>query len=180
MLSALLVSLLAAPASPVDTLPVVVVVVRHAEKAAEPARDPGLTDAGVARAAALDSLLADAKVTAILVTPYRRNRETAALVARRHGIEPTVIPITGGIAAYAEAVAAEARRVGGTVLVVGHSNTLDEVVAALGGDGAFGDLCDHQYQSVWTVIVDATGSRTIRSRFGAANPPAVEGCAAMH
>jgi phosphohistidine phosphatase SixA len=177
MLPSLLLALFIAPA--VDTVPLVVVVVRHAEKAAEPARDPGLTTTGVARAAALDSMLVDAKVTAILVTPYRRNRETAAAVAERHGVTPTVVPIAGGIAGYAEAVAAEARRVGGTVLVVGHSNTLDDVVAALGGDGSFGDLCEHQYQSVWTVIVGPEDTRTIRGRFGAPNPEPTVGCAVM-
>ncbi len=179
MLPSLLLALFVAPVQ--DTItPPTVVIVRHAEKAAEPARDPGLTVAGVARAAALDSMLADAKVTAILVTPYRRNRETAAVVAARHGVTPTVIPISSGIAAYAEAVAAEARRVGGTVLVVGHSNTLDEVVAALGGNGAFGDLCDNQYQSMWTVVAGSQGASTIRSRFGASDPPAPPGCAEMH
>jgi len=177
MLPSLLLALFAAPV--LDTVPVVVVIVRHAEKAAEPARDPGLTAAGMARAAALDSMLADAKVSAILVTPYRRNRETAAVVAERHGVTPTVIPISNGIADYAEAVAAEARRVGGTVVVVGHSNTLDEVVAALGGNGTFGDLCDHQYQSVWTVVVEPDGARTIRGRFGAPNPEPTQACAAM-
>lgn len=176
MLAALVLALLA----PTDTITTpVVVVVRHAEKAAEPARDPGLTAAGVARAAALDSMLADTKVTAILVTPFRRNRETAAVVAARHGITPTEIAVTGGIAAHAAAVAAEARRVGGTVLVVGHSNTLDDVVAALGGNGAFGDLCDNQYQSVWTVIVDPDGARTIRGRFGAPDPPPPGECGQM-
>lgn len=178
MLAALLLALVAAPVQ--DTLPVVVVVVRHAEKAAEPARDPALTAAGMARAAALDSMLAGARVTGVLVTPFRRNRETAAPVAERHGVAPTEVAISGGIAAYAEAVATTARRLGGTVVVVGHSNTLDDVVAALGGDGTFGDLCDHQYQSVWTVIVEPTGTRTIRTRFGAPDPPAAEGCATMH
>lgn len=174
----LLLALFVAPVA--DTVSLVVVVVRHAEKAAEPARDPGLAAEGMARAAALDSMLADAKVTAILVTPYRRNQETAAVVAARHGVTPTVVPIAGGIAGYAEAVAAEARRVGGTILVVGHSNTLDDVVAALGGNGTFGDLCDNQYQSVWTVVVGPEDTRTIRGRFGAPDPPAPAGCAAMH
>ena len=83
----LLLSLFLAP--PADTLrPTTIVVVRHAEKSAEPANDPALSPAGVARAAALDSALADAKVTAIIVTPYRRNAETAVPVAKRFGLTP--------------------------------------------------------------------------------------------
>jgi phosphohistidine phosphatase SixA len=176
VLTFLLLTLVAAP----DTItPPVVVIVRHAEKATEPARDPGLTVAGVARAAALDSMLADAQVTTILVTPFRRNAETAAAVAARHGIVPTVVPIDQGIGNYAEAVAAIALRSGGTVLVVGHSNTLDDVVAALGGEASFGDLCDNQYESVWTLIPSPSGTRTFRSRFGAGNPATDPGCPTM-
>lgn len=176
MLSALMLSLVVAT----DTIhPPVVVVVRHAEKEAEPRRDPGLTDAGRARAAALDSMLADANVTAILVTPFRRNMETAAVVAERHGITPLVVQISEGLEAYSAAVADAARRAGGTVLVVGHSNTLDDVVNALGGNGSFGDLCENQYESVWYVIPGEGSTRTIRGRFGAGNQPAPDGCTTM-
>ena len=79
LLPALLLAL--APQAPADTVqPPTVVVVRHAEKA-DASRDPSLSEAGRARALALDSALADARVTAVIVTPYRRNAETAAPVA---------------------------------------------------------------------------------------------------
>jgi phosphohistidine phosphatase SixA len=176
MLSTLLFSFIVAT----DTIqPPVVVVVRHAEKEAEPRRDPGLTDAGRARAAALDSMLVDANVTAILVTPFRRNRETAEFVAKRHGITPLVVQINEGLEAYSAEVADVARRAGGTVLVVGNSNTLDDVVNALGGNGSFGDLCENQYQSVWYVIPGEGSTRTIRSRFGAGDQPAPASCTTM-
>jgi hypothetical protein len=48
--------------------PVVVVLVRHAEKAASPADDPGLSQEGRARAEALAAALAEADVDAIVVT----------------------------------------------------------------------------------------------------------------
>ena len=80
MLSLLALLLIAAPAD-TNRHPTVIIV-RHAEKASETERDPSLSDAGRVRAAALDSVLADAKVVAILVTQYKRTAETAALVAR--------------------------------------------------------------------------------------------------
>jgi hypothetical protein len=58
-------------------LPALVLLVRHAEKAAEPADDPPLTAAGAERAQALATALQDAGVTAIITTPLRRTRETA-------------------------------------------------------------------------------------------------------
>ena len=155
-------------AAPTDTLrPTTIIVVRHAEKSAEPANDPSLSPAGLVRAAALDSAVADAKVTAIIVTPYRRNAETAAPVAKRFGLTPIVMPIAPqlGIKGHALAVAAKARELGGTVLVVGHSNTVGAVVEALGGPKV-GDLPDSEYTQLWTVVVGEDGVRVVRSRFG--------------
>jgi broad specificity phosphatase PhoE len=66
-----------APGAQAQGAPTVVVVVRHAEKAATPANDPPLTEAGVARAKALAVVLADADVQAVISTPLVRTRETA-------------------------------------------------------------------------------------------------------
>jgi broad specificity phosphatase PhoE len=152
------------------------IVVRHAEKASESARDPALSASGHARAAALDSVLAGVPIAAIVVTPYQRTRETAAVVARRHGLTPIEVPVSGGVPAHARAVAAEVARHQGIVLVVGHSNTVGAIVAALGGPSDVGDLCDSEYQTVFTVL---PGGGTVRSRFGAGNPAHLPACGTM-
>ena len=152
------------------------IVVRHAEKASETERDPMLSALGEARAAALDSALAGVKVSAIVVTPYHRTRGTAAVVARRHGLTPIEVAVSGGVPAHARAVAAEVAKHQGTVLVVGHSNTVGAIVAALGGPSDIGDLCDSEYQTLFTVL---PGGATVRTRFGAGNPANLPACAAM-
>ncbi len=180
MILALLLAL-AAPIQADPLTPPTVVVVRHAEKA-DASRDPDLSAAGYARAFALDSALIDAPVSAIIVTPYKRNTETAAAVAKRHGITPIVVPVTGGVEAHAKAVAAEVRRHSGTVLVVGHSNTVGAVVKALGGTATIGDLCETAYQWMFLVRPAGQGSgptMTVRSRYGAADPPGADTCAGM-
>jgi phosphohistidine phosphatase SixA len=173
MRSLLLAAMLLAPA----TLPAqTAIVVRHAEKASETDRDPMLSATGQARAAALDSALAGVKVTAIVVTPYHRTRETAAVVARRHGLTPIEVAVSGGVPAHARAVAAEVARHQGIVLVVGHSNTVGAIVAALGGPADIGDLCDSEYQTLFTVL---PGGGMVRTRFGAGNPAHLPACGAM-
>lgn len=152
------------------------IVVRHAEKASETERDPVLSALGHARAAALDSALAGAGVTAIVVTPFHRTRETVALVARRYGLTPIEVPVTGGVPGHARAVAAEVARHTGVVLVVGHSNTVGPIVAALGGPADVGDLCDSEYQALFTVL---PGGGTVRTRFGAGNPAHLPACGTM-
>lgn len=166
-------------ASPADTTRhPTVVIVRHAEKASETDRDPSLSDAGRARAAALDSALADAHVVAIVVTQYKRTAETAALVAARHHITPTVVAAGGNMTAHAAAIAAATRGHDGVVLVVGHSNTLMPIAAALGA-AKYPDLCDKSYSLLFTVVPASTGTALLRSKFGAPDAPGSESCAAM-
>src|SRR3954471_23357965 len=100
-----------------------VILVRHAEKAVEPAADPGLTPEGEARARALLEVARDAGVTDVITTQFARTRATAQPVATALGITPEVVDARG--ATHAQDVANAVRRhVGMTVLVVGHSNTV--------------------------------------------------------
>lgn len=109
-------------------------VVRHAERAdaAAPAgsmmtADPELSAAGQARADALARVLRDARITAIYATEFKRTQQTAAPLARALGLTVTVVPAKDGAALLARLKAST-----GNVLVVGHSNTVGEIVQGLG------------------------------------------------
>ncbi len=168
---------LAGPLS-AQSSPTVVVIVRHAEKAAQPANDPPLTATGAERAQALVALLKDAKVAAVMHTPTTRTRETARPVAEAFGVTPEVLPL-GPMAVHAAAVAEAVRKhPGKTIVVVGHSNTILAYVAALGGPTRPA-LCDHQYDGIYTVILDGTSARLVEGRYGPPNPPQTEPCATM-
>jgi hypothetical protein len=70
------------------------------------------------------------------------------------------------------------KHAGGTVLVVGHSNTIPAIVGALGAPRPR-DLCDSEYDQLFVVILGDTGPpRLVRSRYGAASPPDTA-CASM-
>jgi phosphohistidine phosphatase SixA len=162
--------------------PAMVVLVRHAERAAEPKDDPGLTEAGAARAGALAAALDQAGVTAIITTELRRTRDTAAPLAKARGLTPEIVAARGATA-HAEAVAAAVRRhPGGVVLVVGHSNTVPSIIAALGGP-KLPDLCDAAYSDLFVLATAGTpeglaapGGRLVRSRYGAPDPPGASEC----
>lgn len=109
-----------------------VVVVRHAEKANDHPRDPGLSVAGQARAHALDELLKHEPVVAVYATQYRRTQLTAAAVAGRRSLPVRVR--AGGESAASLAGRIRAEHAAGTVLVVGHSNTVPALVAELAGE----------------------------------------------
>lgn len=156
----------------------IVVIVRHAEKAAQPAGDPPLTDVGTARAQALAEMLRHARVGAVLHTPTTRTRDTALPTARLFGLTPEVLP-PGSVSVHAQRVAEAARRhAGKTVLVVGHSNTVMQYIAALAGP-THPELCDHEYDGIYTLVIAHGETRLVQGRYGPSNPPALQGCGAM-
>ena len=149
-----------------------VVLVRHAEKSAEPAEDPSLTSAGVARANALVDALRDAGVTAIVTTQFRRTRETAEPLAKALGLTPEVLPAgPGGIDEHVKAVAAAVRRhADGVVLVVGHGNTIPAILAELGGP-RLPDLRESAHSDLFLLDLREAGPKLVHARYGAPDPP---------
>lgn len=174
--------LLAAPAVPsiarqeIAAQPALVLLVRHAEKATEPAGDPALSAAGAERAKTLAAALENAGVTAIVTTQLRRTRETAAPLAGKLGLTPEVVETGKDTAAHATAVAAAVRRHGGgVVLVVGHSNTVPAIAAALGGP-RLPDLCEALYANLFTLVPGKGKTHLVLSRYGAADPDPATAC----
>jgi broad specificity phosphatase PhoE len=158
--------------------PSMVILVRHAERAAAPASDPVLTGAGMQRAADLAAALAGARVTAIITTHLQRTQLTARQVAQAIGQTSIVVRAGGPIQAHVDSVAAAVTRrpAGDVVLVVGHSNTIPGIIAALGGP-ALPDLCENQYASMFILEYSASGPpRLIKAKYGAADPPDSENC----
>lgn len=159
--------------------PTVVILVRHAEKAAEPVNDPPLTARGTERAAALSMVLRETKVTAVYHTPTTRTRDSARPVAVRFGLTPRLIPLVPR-AAQADSIAAIVRRhPGETIVLVGHSNTIMPWLAAIGGPTR-PDLCDHEYDGLFTALVDRGNTRVIEARYGPPNPTDPTGAAMLH
>src|SRR6266699_1655524 len=111
----------AAHASPV------ILIVRHAEKATTGGNDPDLSLAGQKRADALARILRDSQITAVLVTEFKRTQETAAPTARAAHVTPTVVPAND-----VPRLIGKLRALNGNALVVGHGNTIPELVKALG------------------------------------------------
>jgi broad specificity phosphatase PhoE len=158
--------------------PTTVVLVRHAEKAAAPGPDPELSEAGLARAAALAYALSDAGVSSIITTQFKRTRATAAQLAEKLGLTSITVGAGAELAAHAQATATavRARPAGGVVLVVGHSNTIPVIIRALGGP-EFAELCDSEYDKLFVLQIDSAGSaRLFRTRYGAPDDPNAPPC----
>lgn len=147
--------------------PLTFVVVRHAEKATDDPDNPSLSAAGQARAAALATRLRDTPLVAAYATEFRRTQQTAQPTADAHSRAVTAYYARGP----ADEVATQWKQAHrtGTVLVVGHSNTVPELVAALCGC-ATQPMDDTEYDRISLVRIGADGRATLDvQRYGA--PP---------
>ncbi|QYJ06968.1 phosphoglycerate mutase family protein [Qipengyuania flava] len=101
-------------------------VIRHLHKAQ--GEDPPLSSEGAAAAESLADLLEDKGIVAAFATPTRRAMQTAAPLAERTGIT-----ISQYDAFAPEDLVASVEAIDGSVLVVGHSNTVPDLVVRFGG-----------------------------------------------
>ena len=157
-----------------------VFIVRHAEKASATDPDPSLSAAGKERAVALAAALRDARVSAILVTARKRTAETAAPLASALELTMHVVPFGASTPEHVAGVAAAVRAAkGAAVLVVGHSNTVTAIIAALGGP-TMPDLCDAAYANLFIVRLPTSGAPSlVRAQFGAADHAEAASCPGM-
>lgn len=123
-----------------------VFIIRHLQKGAGP--DPSLTPEGAANAQRLAAMLADKHITAIFATPTRRAVQTADPLAKELGI-----PVTPYDPSDTGALAREVAATSGSVLIVGHSNTVPDLVQLFGGARPAA-LSELDYGTVFAVGVD--------------------------
>ena len=142
------------PASPA----VEFIIVRHAEKRSDILRDPSLTDAGLARAQRLATSLASTPLAAAYASAYRRTQQTAASAAAEHGLAVTTYDANQDASELATVL--KQRHATGTVLVVGHSNTVPAIAAALCGC-VVAPIGEDEYDRRLQVRVDASGKATL-------------------
>lgn len=156
--------------------PSLVIVVRHAERASEPKGDPSLSGEGVQRAQLLADTLADAKPTAIITTQFRRTQETALPTAKKFGIEPQVIAARRDEhQAHIQEIVAAVRQRSGVVLVIGHSNTVAEIVAGLSAAKPM-PICETSFSNIFVVNPQPAGSPMLQFKYGQADPAPSIGC----
>lgn len=149
--------------SPDPQLETTFIVVRHAEKATHPPEDPGLDEDGKARAQSLAKALAELPLKAIYSTPTRRTRETAAPLAAERALE--VRDYDPELPATELATLLHIRHAGDTILLVGHSNTVPDIVTALCACPVE-PLSEDEYGDLFRVRIASGGeTRLDRDRF---------------
>jgi phosphohistidine phosphatase SixA len=154
--------------------PVTVFVVRHAEKEDEPKQDPPLTKAGVARSQELARVLSGANIKAIFTSQFARTKLTAEPLVAKSGAAVTSLtlkPNPSNLRLISEESTAELvnkilARPGESVLVIGHSNWIPDVVRMLGGDTAV-TVDEQKFDDLFIVTVYAKGkAKVVQLKYG--------------
>jgi len=152
-----------------------VFLVRHAERAQEPAQDPALTEAGRARAEALARLLSGAGVKAVYTSQFARTQQTAEPLAKLLGVpvNPVALalkpdrPREVSEQSISELKGKVEGHTGGAVLVVGHTNSVPDLIRALGGD-IVPTMDESKYDNLFVVTVYAPGrAKVVQLKYGA-------------
>ena len=145
-----------------------VFLIRHAERAEEPRQDPPLTEKGVARSEALARLLSTAGIKAIYTSQFARTKLTAEPLAKQLGVTATAISLKTS-PSNPRAIAEESTKetvdkilshAGGGVLVVGHSNSIPDVIKMLGGD-VVPTIDEKKFDDLFVVTVYANGKAKV-------------------
>jgi phosphohistidine phosphatase SixA len=113
--------------------------------------DVPLSPAGLARANALRDTLLSRKITRIYSTPTIRTTGTAQPLSAATGTP--IISYKAGDTTFPDRL----RRARGHILIVGHSNTVDELVNGLLQKKVLNDLPDTQYGDLF--IIHRKGKR---------------------
>ena len=125
----------------------VVIIVRHAEKATNSGSDPDLSSAGRARADELARILKDSGITAVFTSEFKRTQETAVPTATSIGVTATVVP-----AKDTAALVAKLHQLNGNALVVGHGDTIPNIIKSLGINSPI-NIPDEDYSELFIVTL---------------------------
>ena len=127
-------------------------VMRHLNTP-EGQRDPDLLPEGTAAAQRVPELMTRQRPAAIYVSTFKRTEQTAAAVAARWGLTPIVYN-----PADTPGLVARARTAPGPVLIVGHSNTVPDIVEQLGGARP-APLNHPDFGDLWIIAPDGATQR---------------------
>jgi broad specificity phosphatase PhoE len=145
-----------------------IIFVRHAEQTSHDEADPSLSEAGKRRVAELTRQLEFADVVqgidAIYSTELKRSTETAQPLADSLNLPINIYGVDDTETVLAEILKAHK---GEVILVVGHSNTVPELIANLGASKNVPPIETDEFDNIYIISIPWFGkTKTIRLRYG--------------
>jgi phosphohistidine phosphatase SixA len=133
---------------------ITVILVRHADIDLPPRTgDPPLNAAGRRRAETLAHVVGPTGATSLFTSTFRRTIQTMQPLATQAGLVPQPVPTPD---VWAQQVAAGA--LGEVVVVAGHSNTVPEMLEALGVPPPAPPIDEREFDNLFVATVAGPGN----------------------
>lgn len=134
-------------------------LIRHGEKMRTNPNDPdpSLDIDGMVRAKDWATYFEPMRIDEIYITKFKRTKQTASLIAQQKMITPKRYEPN---ALYSEDFLKKTN--GKNVLIVGHSNTIPQLVNKLIGEKKYEDMYDTEYGTLFTVTLDGSEKKVTR------------------
>ena len=144
------------------------IIIRHAERENADA-DCNLSTDGISRAETLKHVLTAANVNAIYTTPYKRTKQTAEPLALAKKI---MISEYSTRTPYQELIQEIlSKHQGKVVVIVGHSNTIPQLLKVLSNDSPVSELEDGEFDNLFIVnYTTKADSKVVRLKYGRSTP----------
>jgi broad specificity phosphatase PhoE len=123
-------------------------IVRHAERAEDGGNDPDLSDIGRARAETLANMLKDAGISAVYATELKRTQQTAAPLANMLHLDTIIVP-----GKETAALVDKLRASPGNFLVVGHGNTIPDLIKGFGIATPI-KIAENDYDNLFVIVLE--------------------------
>lgn len=126
-------------------------ILRHTEKI-DDSEDPGLSEAGRERAQYWKKVLQHTAIDHVYTTDFKRNRQTAAIISDDSSVKPELYyPMSFEVLKFLNNIQ------GKTVLIIGHSNTIPDMVNRLINDNKYPPMSHKNYNILYLVTINKNG-----------------------
>ena len=127
-------------------------ILRHTEKEDDITEDPLLSDLGKKRARYWKQVLAEIDIDQIYTTDLKRNIQTAETLAESYHVKPELYyPLSFDIMKFINEIK------GQKVLIIGHSNTIPDMVNRLIGESTYPPMSHTDYDKLFLITINANG-----------------------
>ena len=127
-------------------------IIRHTEKADDTAENPNLSAAGIERAKYWKKVLQHIQFDQVFTTDFKRNMQTAKLISNDSSVKPELYyPMSFDVLKFINLIK------GQKVLIVGHSNTIPDMVNRLIDQTKYPPMSHENYNILYVVNINKNG-----------------------
>lgn len=127
-------------------------IIRHTEKVDDTAENPELSAAGIARAKYWKKVFQHIDFNQVFTTDFKRNVQTAQLISDDNSIKPELYyPMSFDVLKFINLIK------GQKVLIIGHSNTIPDMVNRLIDETKYPPMSHENYNVLYIVNINKNG-----------------------